>query len=119
MAYDMAGIKDPFQEIDLAEVDDTFAYKELQHLEALGLARPGEAGKRLEEGMFHADGNLPVNVSGGNLGCGYTYDLSGLRSVLEVVLQLRGAAGERQLDGVQTGLGPCPGGASRRRRVGW
>ena len=104
MAYDMAGIKDPVQEIDLAEVDDTFAYKELQHLEALGLARPGEAGKRLEEGMFHADGNLPVNVSGGNLGCGYTYDLSGLRSVLEVVLQLRGAAGERQLDGVQTGL---------------
>ena len=49
-------------------------------------------------------GGLPVNVSGGNLGCGYTYDMSGLRSVLEVVLQLRGAAGERQLPGVQTGL---------------
>ena len=104
MAYEMAGIKDPPAEIDLAEVDDTFAYKELQHLEALALARPGEAGKRLEEGMFHADGDLPVNASGGSLGCGYAYDLSGLRSVLEVVLQLRGVAGERQLDGVKTGL---------------
>ena len=104
MAYEMAGISDPASEIDFAEVDDTFAYKELQHLEALGLAPSGEAGRLLEEGRFNADGKLPVNPSGGNLGCGYTYDLSGLRSVLEVVLQLRGTAGERQMDGVKTGL---------------
>ena len=104
MAYEMAGISNPAEEIDFAEVDDTFAYKELQHLEALGLAGPGEAGKRLEEGYFHRDGQLPVNVSGGNLGCGYTYDMSGLRSVLEVVLQLRGVAGERQLKNAKVGL---------------
>ncbi len=104
MAYDMAGIKAPSRDLDLAEVDDTFAYKELQHLEALGLARPGEAGRRLEEGDFHPQGRLPVNVSGGSLGCGYTHDMSGLRSVLEVVLQLRGVAGERQVKNAKVGL---------------
>jgi acetyl-CoA C-acetyltransferase len=104
MAYLMAGISNPSSQIDFAEVDDTFSYKELQHLEALGLARSGEAGRRLQEGAFSPDGELPVNVSGGHLGCGYTYDMSGLRSVLEVVLQLRGTAGERQLPGVKVGL---------------
>jgi acetyl-CoA C-acetyltransferase len=104
MAYRMAGLKNPAREIDFVEVDDTFAYKELQHLEALGLARQGESGHMLGLGAFDANGELPVNVSGGHLGCGYVYDLSGLRSVLEVVLQLRGQAGERQLKGVQTGM---------------
>lgn len=104
MAYRQAGIRDPAREIDFAEVDDAFAYKELQHLEALGLAGPGRAGPMLERGAFHPDGELPVNVSGGHLGCGHAHDLSGLRSVLEVVLQLRGHAGGRQLRGVRTGL---------------
>ena len=104
MAYGMAGITDPGRTIQLAEVDDTFAYKEIQHLEALGLSGPGESGSRLEAGAFHPGGDLPVNVSGGSLGCGYAYDLSGLRSVLEVVLQLRGMAGERQVKGAEVGL---------------
>ena len=103
-AYGMADIGNPSHQIDFAEVDDTFAYKELQHLEALGLAPPGMAGQMLDEGLFSAEGRLPVNVSGGNLGCGYAYDLSGLRSVLEVVLQLRGHAGERQLKKANIGL---------------
>ncbi len=104
MAYRMSSIENPAEEIDLAEVDDTYAYKELQHLEALGLAPSGQSGKQLEEGTFDSKGRLPVNVSGGSLGCGYTYDLSALRSVLEVALQLRGTAGERQLHGIKTGL---------------
>ena len=103
-AYRMAGIGSPVAEIDFAEVDDTFSYKQLQHLEALGLAGPGESGRLLQEGLFSPTGDLPVNASGGNLGCGHTYDMSGLRSVLEVVLQLRGQAGERQLADVKTGL---------------
>ena len=45
-----------------------------------------------------------MNVSGGYPDCGYTHDMSGMRSVLEVVLQLRGAAGERQLEDVKVGL---------------
>ena len=104
MAYGMASINSPASEIDFAEVDDRFSYKELQHLEAIGLARPGESGQLLEEGVFEFEGDLPVNVSGGHLGNGYTHDMSGLRSVLEVVLQLRGEAGERQLPDVKVGL---------------
>jgi len=104
MAYRAAGITSPTGQIDFAELDDTFSYKELQHLEAVGLARSGESGRLLEEGLFSPNGDLPVNVSGGNLGCGYTHDMSGLRSVLEVVLQLRGTAGEHQLSGVKVGL---------------
>ena len=104
MAYRAAGITSPTGQIDFAELDDTFSYKELQHLEAVGLARSGESGRLLEEGLFSPNGDLPVNVSGGNLGCGYTHDMSGLRSVLEVVLQLRGTAGGHQLSGVKVGL---------------
>ena len=104
MAYRRAGITNPTAQLDFAEVDDTFSYKELQHLESLGLARPGESGRLLAEGRFSPGGDLPVNPSGGHLGCGYAYDMSGLRSVLEAALQLRGQAGERQLDGVRRGL---------------
>ncbi|HAE57977.1 MAG TPA: acetyl-CoA acetyltransferase, partial [Anaerolineae bacterium] len=52
MAYRQAGIKDPWAEIDFAEVDDTYAYKELQSLEALSLCGFGEAGALLEQGVF-------------------------------------------------------------------
>jgi acetyl-CoA C-acetyltransferase len=104
MAYRTAGIRNPWQEIDFAEIDDTFAYKELQHMEALGLCRDGEAGYLVEEGVTELDGEFPVNPSGGSLGLGHLLDAAGLGRVLEVVLQLRGEAGERQLEDVETGL---------------
>ena len=104
MAYEMAGIGNPMREIDFAEIDDAFSYKELQHLEALRFCRFGEAGLITEEGVTAPDGELPVNVSGGSLGCGHLLDASGLARVLEVVLQLRGEAGPRQLNDVETGL---------------
>ncbi|MFQ6014946.1 MAG: acetyl-CoA acetyltransferase, partial [Anaerolineae bacterium] len=90
MAYRTAGIGNPYREIDFAEIDDTFSYKELQHMEALGLCRPGEAGMLVEEGITELDGDFPVNPSGGSLGAGHLLDASGLARVLEVVLQLRG-----------------------------
>jgi acetyl-CoA C-acetyltransferase len=104
MAYRQAGIGHPLQDIDFAEVDDTYAYKELQHLEALGFCRPGEAGPMIEQGATGPGGMLPVNVSGGSLGMGHLLDATGLARALEVVLQLRGDAGARQLDDVQIGL---------------
>lgn len=104
MAYKIAGIKNPRKEIQLAEVDDLFSYKELQHLEALKLCRQGEAGKLTEEGITQRDGEMPVNISGGALGMGYAPEVLGLQRVLEVVLQLRGQAGRRQLSDVKTGL---------------
>jgi len=104
MAYKMAGIKNPPKEIQFAEVDDLFSYKELQHLEALKLCRRGEAGKLTEEGITQRDGQMPVNVSGGALGMGYAPEVLGLQRVLEAALQLRGQAGRRQLCDVETGL---------------
>jgi len=104
MAYRQAGINHPQDTIGFAEVDDTYSYKELQSLEALGLINPGEAGLLTEAGFTAADGDLPVNVSGGSLGSGHLLDATGLARALEVVVQLRGQAGARQLEGVQTGL---------------
>lgn len=103
-AYERAGIQHPLEELDFAEIDDTYAYKELQHLEAVGIAPEGESGRMLEEGVFDPKGRLPVNLSGGSLGCGYLHDASSLRGVLEAVWQLRGQAGERQLPSAKRGL---------------
>lgn len=103
-AYAEAGIKDPRNDVAFAEVDDTHAYKELQHLEALGLAERGMAGKLLEQGTFDPGGKLPVNVSGGSLGCGNLFEANPLRGLYEAVLQLRGHAGARQVAGAKRGL---------------
>jgi len=104
MAYKTAGIKNPRKEIFLAEIDDMFSYKELQNLEALGFCGRGEAGKLTGEGVTGRDGDLPVNPSGGLLGVGYSLETSGLQKLLEVVLQLRGEAGKRQIPNAETGL---------------
>ena len=104
LAYRQAGIHSPFQAIDFAEVDDIYAYKELQALEALGFFGYGEAGQVTEEGLTHREGSLPVNVSGGSLGMGNLLDANGLARALEVVLQLRGNAGPRQLEDINIGL---------------
>jgi acetyl-CoA C-acetyltransferase len=104
MAYRMAGIRSPQAEIDFVEIDDTYSYKELQHLESLGFCPFGSAGMLTADGVTGPDGELPVNVSGGSLGVGHLLDASGLRAVLEVALQLRGEAGARQLPDVSTGL---------------
>jgi len=104
MAYKKAGINTPSKEVDFAEVDDLFSYKELQHMEALKLCRTGEAGKLTEEGITQIDGYLPINPSGGILGMGWALEASGLQRLLEVVLQLRGEAGSRQLADVEVGV---------------
>lgn len=92
------------KQIDFAEVDDTFSYKELQHLSAIGFGKNGSVAAMLAEGYFNTDGELPVNVSGGNLGCGYLYDASSLRSVYETCLQLRQQAGQMQLKKAEIAL---------------
>ncbi len=104
MAYSQAGIGQPRLELDFAEIDDIYAYKELQTLEALGICRPGEAGPFTEEGGSDVYGEFPVNVSGGCLGVGDLLDANGLTRALEVVLQLRGEAGMHQLEDVEVGL---------------
>jgi acetyl-CoA C-acetyltransferase len=103
-AYRQAAIKSPGK-IDFFEVDDTYAYKELQHLIALGLYdEPAKAGRAIERGETRPEGKTPVNVSGGALGMGLPLEASGLYRIVELVLQLRGAAGKRQLPRVKIGL---------------
>jgi acetyl-CoA C-acetyltransferase len=104
MAYRQAGINNPLEAIDIAEVDDTYAYKELQALEALGFCGEGEAGSLTIEGFTTPGSGLPVNVSGGSLGMGNLLDTNGLARALEIVLQLRGEAGSRQVEDVNIGL---------------
>ena len=104
MAYRQAGIGNPLDVVDFAEVDDTYAYKELQALEELGLFGPGMAGEITASGGTAFDSDLPVNASGGSLGVGYMLDATGLMRTLEAVKQLRGEAGQHQLEGVEVGL---------------
>ncbi|MBU2552210.1 MAG: thiolase family protein, partial [Proteobacteria bacterium] len=103
-AYRMAGIKDPAGEIDLAELSEPYAYQELLWMEELGLCDPGQGGKLVESGQTGRNGRLPVNASGGVLGTN-AYVSRGLQRAAEVVLQLRGQAGEHQVAReVRTGL---------------
>jgi acetyl-CoA C-acetyltransferase len=104
MAYRMAGISNPVAEIDFAEISDDYSYKELQHMEALKFCLPGEAGHLVETGVTAITGELPINVSGGALGVGHLFEASGAQKILELVEQLRGEAGTRQIPDVSVGL---------------
>ncbi|MCP4681735.1 MAG: acetyl-CoA acetyltransferase [Desulfobacterales bacterium] len=104
MAYKMAGIRSPRSDIDFAEINDEFSYKELQHLEALKLCNPGEAGRLTMDGVTEISGSLPINTSGGCIGVGNLMECNGGQRVLDVVLQLRGEAGHNQLENAFTGL---------------
>ncbi len=103
-AYEMAGIERPRLQIQVAELDDRFSYKELQHVEALALSGGYRAGSLLREGYYDASGSLPVNPSGGSLGVGSLLEASGLYRVMEVVRQIRGEAGDHQVGDVDLGV---------------
>jgi acetyl-CoA C-acetyltransferase len=99
MAYDMAGIKDPRAEIDIAEPYDPFSYKELHHAEGLLLCDKGEAVKLLVNGETQRTGRQPWCPSGGALGVGNAIAATGTMKVAEIFWQLRGEAGKRQVPG--------------------
>lgn len=99
MAYDMAGIREPKREIEIAEPYDPFTYKELHHMEGLLLADKGEAPQLLADGVTQRDGDRPMCPSGGALGVGNPIAATGLMKVIELFLQLRGEAGKRQVPG--------------------
>ncbi len=99
MAYKMAGVREPRQEINIAEPYDPFAYKELHHLEGLQLAPKGQAPKLLADGVFDRDGDLPATPSGGLLGVGNPIAAAGTMKICELFWQLRGEAGKRQVPG--------------------
>jgi acetyl-CoA C-acetyltransferase len=102
-AYSMAGIKNPMRQIDVAEISEEFTYQELMWLEGLGFCDRGEAGKLIDRGVTRMGGRLPVNPSGGVLS-GNPVNVAGAVRVAEAVLQLRGEAGDRQVEGARVAL---------------
>lgn len=110
-AYSMAGITDPRQEIDLAEISEEYSYQELLWMEGLGFCPRGEGGKLIDSGVTSMSGKLPVNPSGGVLS-GNPSGVAGMTRVVEAFWQLRQEAGQRQVSEAKTGLahgvtGPC------------
>jgi len=91
-AYEQAGIKNPRQEIDIAEVHDCFTISELMTYEALGFSVKGKAKEDVDAGTFALDGELPVNADGGLKCFGHPVGASGLRECYEVYSQIQGRA---------------------------
>ncbi|WP_210717820.1 thiolase family protein [Amycolatopsis acididurans] len=108
-AYAEAGIGP--DDIDCFEVQDTDAFSELEAYEHLGLCRPGEGGRLIDEGVTDIGGPKPVNASGGLISKGEPVGASHLGQVVEIVRQLRGEARPRQVSGAATGLAHVLGAA--------
>jgi len=104
MAYEQAGIKDPFRQIDHAIVHDCFSITEMLIYEDLGWAPRGKAKEFVEAGVFDLDGELAVNTDGGLKCFGHPIGASGLRMIYEVYKQLQGKAGPRQRKNPTLGL---------------
>jgi acetyl-CoA C-acetyltransferase len=102
-AYEQAGIKDPKNEIQVAEILDPFTFKELQTCEALGLCDEGKGGVMIDEGISELGGALPVNPSGGLLAEGNAIAATMMR-ICWLVRQIRGDAGELQVRNVRNAV---------------
>jgi acetyl-CoA acyltransferase len=94
-AYEKAGIG-PL-DVNVAEVHDGMAPAELLLYEELGFCKEGEAGRMIDEGRTALTGSIPVNPSGGLAAKGHPVGATGLAQIAEIVWQLRGEAGERQV----------------------
>lgn len=101
-AYEMAGLGP--EDLHLVELHDCFATAELLHYENLGLCAEGEAGRLIDSGATALGGRIPVNVSGGLLSKGHPIGATGVANMVEIVMHLRGEAGERQVEGARIGL---------------
>jgi len=110
MVYEQAGIRDPREEISLAEVHDCFTTHELILYEDLGFSPRGKAGEDIEAGTFELTGILPINTDGGLKCFGHPLGASGLRMMYEIYKQLQGRADKRQVKDPRLGLAHNLGG---------
>ncbi len=101
-AYRMA--KKSAQDIDVCEVHDAFTILEVIQSEDLGFFKKGEGAKAAHEGLTEIGGKIPINPSGGLKARGHPLGATGVAQVVELVWQLRGEAGKRQVDGAQSGI---------------
>ncbi|MBZ5590123.1 MAG: hypothetical protein LAO05_16330 [Acidobacteriia bacterium] len=107
-AFKMAG-KTP-KDVQVAEVHDCFTIAEIVVVEALGLCKPGQGGCQASSGRTALGGEQPVNPSGGLKSKGHPVGATGVAQAVEIVTQLRGDAGKRQVKGARTGLTQNMGG---------
>jgi acetyl-CoA C-acetyltransferase len=110
--YRKAGIADPRRQIDCAEIYVPFSWFEPMWMENLGLAPQGEGWRMTYDGVTALDGDLPVNMSGGVLSSN-PIGASGMLRFAEAANQVRGEAGEHQVDGAHVALGHAYGGGSQ------
>ncbi len=110
--YRQAGITDPRRQVDCAEMYVPFSWFEPMWLENLGFAEPGDGWRMVEDGATALDGDLPVNMSGGVLSSN-PIGASGMLRFAEAAMQVRGRAGEHQIDGAKLAVGHAYGGGSQ------
>jgi acetyl-CoA acetyltransferase len=107
-AYEKAGIGP--NDLDVIECHDASAPAELIYYEELGLCGEGEGGRMIDSGATRLGGRIPVNTSGGLLRKGHPVGATGLAQITELVEQLRGQSGQRQVEGAKVGLAQNGGG---------
>jgi acetyl-CoA C-acetyltransferase len=110
--YRQAGIANPLEDVDVVECYVPFSWYEPMWMENLGFTGAGEGWKLTEDGQTEIGGTLPVNPSGGVLSSN-PIGASGMLRFAEAALQVRGQAGEHQVDGVRTAVGHAYGGAAQ------
>ena len=98
------------EDMDFAEVHDASSTGEVVQVEGLGLSRPGEAGADALRGDLSLGGRMPVNVSGGLVSKGHPLGATGLAQIHELALQLRGRAGQRQVENARLAIAENSGG---------
>ncbi len=108
-AYALAGVGP--RDIDFAEVHDCFANAEVMVTEAIGFFEAGDGGPAVQRGDTTRDGKLPINTSGGLKSKGHPVGATGVAQIIEVVEQLRGEAGKRQIKKAHRGLAQNMGGS--------
>lgn len=107
-AYTRAGVGP--EDMSLAEVHDATAFAEIQQTEALGFCAFGEGGPMAESGATTLGGRIPINVSGGLLSRGHPIGATGLAQIYEMVTQLRGESGSRQVENARFAIAENGGG---------
>lgn len=115
-AYKTTGVNP--REVDVIELHDCFTIAEILIYEDLGLVEKGSGHKLVEEGTTRLDGEIPVNPSGGLKAKGHPVGATGVSQAVEIYLQLRGEAGERQIENAETGLTANMGGSGASAVVG-
>ncbi len=110
--YKKAGITNPRKELDMAEIYVPFSWFEPMWMENLGFAEEGSGWRMTQEGATALDGDMPINCSGGVLSSN-PIGASGMIRYAESAMQVRGQAGEHQVDGVRKALGHAYGGGSQ------